>query len=51
MLFDDLQREWSDTTFLAEHDRLERQDEEDEVAWARDGPAVVEFVDRWEGFH
>ena len=53
-LFDDLppdvQREWSDATFLAERDRLERQDEEDEVAWARDGPAVVEFADRWEGF-
>ena len=32
VLFDDLQREWSDATFLAERDRLERQDEEDEVA-------------------
>ena len=40
VLFDDLQREWSDATFLAERDRLERQDEEDEVAWARDGTAV-----------
>ena len=50
MLFDDLQREWSDATFLAERDRLEHQDEEDEVAWARDGTAVVEVEDRWEGF-
>ena len=50
VLFDDLQREWSDATFLAERDRLERQDEEDEVAWARDGTAVVEVEDRWEGF-
>ena len=24
--------------------------EEDEVAWARDGTAVVEVEDRWEGF-
>ena len=50
VLYDDLQREWSDATFLAERDRLERQDEEDEVAWARDGTAVVEVEDRWEGF-
>ena len=52
VLFEDLQREWSDAMFAAERDRLERQDAEDEedaYAWARGELAVVRVEDRLEG--
>ena len=53
VLFEDLQREWSDAMYTAERDRLELQDAEDKedaCAWARGELAVVRVEDRLEGF-